>query len=84
MGFIPKLSPKGKGNDVLSQLRCKAQFKGWFEGFETVFDKYVGCCNYACSIRFFATYAVQAILYCEYKWLVVTVQTTCSHATSRL
>lgn len=52
MGFIPKLSPKGKGNDVLSQLRCKAQFKGWFEGFETVFDKYVGCCNYACSIRF--------------------------------
>ena len=51
-GFIPNLSPKGKGNDVLYQLRCKAQIEGWFEGFENVFDKYVGCCNYACSILF--------------------------------
>jgi len=63
---------------VLSQLRCKAQIEGWFEGFETVFDKYVGCCNYACSMRSFATNAVQAILYSEYKWLVVALQTAYS------
>ena len=72
------------GNNVLSLLRCKAQIEGWFEGFTAVFGKYVGCCNYDWSIRFFATNAVQAILYSEYKWLVVTLQTTCSHATSRL
>ena len=58
---------------MLSLLRCKAQIEGRGEGFKTVSDKYVGCCNYVCSIRFFATNAVQAILYCEYKWLVVSV-----------
>ena len=77
-GFIPNLSPKGKGNDVLFLLCCKARIEGWFEGFTAVFGKYVGCCNYACSICFFASNAVQAILYSEYKWLVVALQTAYS------
>ena len=63
------------------QLRCKARIEGWFEGFTAMFGKYGGCCNYACSIRFFATNAVQAILYSEYKRLVVSVFITCSLTT---
>ena len=74
----------GKGNDVLSQLRCKAQIEGWFEGFETMFGKYIGSYDYACSSHLGTIRTVQAILYGGYKPFVVTLQTTCSHTTKRL
>ena len=57
----------GKGNDVLSQLRCKAQIEGRFEGFTAVFDKYVGSYDYACSSHLGTIRTQQAILYDGYK-----------------
>lgn len=54
------------GNNVLFQLRCKAQIEGG-EGFKTVFGKDIDSYDYACSSHLGTIRTQQAILYDGYK-----------------